>query len=219
MAITRLVRVVPLSVKGIIMNPIHNALKNMGAEFRVYDTATSHPDALTHLSEDELSERIADIYNARNIELMELSSTKGLLTGRGGHLYIGYDTEWREENRHLRTLSYQFYAVGELGEVSAVFFPPSGRHIDRLALKEMLPAVIEKARETGCIIDYPEQVILIGFFLRADLAMLSDLVEYKTELGNVGGKIATTERPVDFDVLYRRIDVQTLTSNTEVICG
>lgn len=201
------------------MNPIHNAIKNLGAEFRVYDTATSHPDALTSLSDDELSERITDIYNQRNADSMEQACTKGLLTGQGGTLYIGYDAEWVENNHHLRTLSYQFYAVGELGEVAAVFFPPTGRHMDRLALKEMLPAVIEKALETGCIIDYPEQVILIGFFLRADLAMLSDLVEYKTELGNVGGKIATTERPVDFDVLYRRVDVQTLTRNTEVICG
>lgn len=201
------------------MNPIRHALKNLGAEFRVYDTGTSHPDALTQLTDDELADRISTIYNQHNADSLELACTKGLLTGQGGTLYVGYDAEWVENNRHLRTLSYQFFAVGELGEVAAVFFPPSGRHSDRLALQEMLPAVIEKALETGCIIDYPEQVILVGFFLRADLAMLSDLVEYKTELGNVGGKIATTERPVDFDVLYRRVDVQTLMGNTEVICG
>lgn len=201
------------------MNPIHHALKNLGAEFRVFDSASSHPDALTQLTDDELAERITEIYNQRNAKVMEVACTKGLLSGQGGTLYVGYDAEWVEKNHHLRTLSYQFYAVGELGEVAGVFFPPSGRYFDRLALQEMLSAVIEKALETGCIIDYPEHVILVGFFLRADLAMLSDLVEYKTELGNVGGKIATTQRPVDFDVYYRRVDVQTLMSNTEVICG
>lgn len=189
------------------MNLIKEAKKTMGAEFFFIEGDGSHPDGLKTLSEADIHQRMAETYHARTQAIQELMGPNELLKGNGGIAYIGYDCEWVQKGTRLNTLSYQFYLVGEMGDLTAVFFPKSGRMEDRLALSEMLPALITKAMETGCLLDYPSEVVLIGFFLRADLAMLRDLVEFKTQLGNVGGKIATTRHPVEFEVLYRETDL------------
>lgn len=201
------------------MNQIKAAIANMGAHFRVIDWPSCHPDGLTHLNEDEFHAHIEFIHHTKVEQRLELVSPSDRLTGSGGIAYAGYDTEFVKKGGRLHALSYQFYLIGEMGELGAVYFPKSGSEEDRLGLSDMLPPLIEKAIETGCLLDYPSQVIMIGFFLRADLAMLSDLVEYKTELGNVGGKIATTKRPVEFELLYSRKDVESLTANAVVHCG
>lgn len=201
------------------MNPIASALRTMKVEFRPVDGPGSHPDSLEHLSEDEVQRLLETHHHVRMQAVQELCGPQELLKGQGGTAYVGFDCEWYQRGQRLYPVSYQFYLVGEAGDLAAVFFPESGQLEDRLALADMLPALIAKSLENGCLLDYPSQIVLVGFFLRADLAMLKDLIQFKTELGNVGGKIATTRKPVDFQVLYRQSDLKCGNSNVVVAHG
>ena len=197
------------------MNAIALARQHMKVEFRPVDGPGAHPDSLAHLGDDEIQQLLQTHHHVRMQAVQELCGPRDLLKGQGGTAYVGYDCEWYQRGQRLYPVSYQFYLVGEGGDLAAVFFPESGQLEDRLALADMLPALITKGLENGCLLDYPSQIVLVGFFLRADLAMLKDLVQFKTELGNVGGKIATTRKPVDFQVLYRQSDMTS--SNTKVV--
>jgi len=197
------------------MNAIALARQHMKVEFRPVAGPGAHPDSLAHLDDDEIQQLLESHHHVRMQAVQELCGPRDLLKGQGGTAYVGFDCEWYQRGQRLHAVSYQFYLVGEGGDLAAVFFPQSGQLEDRLALADMLPAVIAKGLENGCLLDYPSQIVLVGFFLRADLAMLKDLVQFKTELGNVGGKIATTRKPVDFQVLYRQSDMTC--SNTKVV--
>lgn len=197
------------------MNAIALARQHMKVEFRPVAGPGAHPDSLAHLGNDEIQRLLETHHHIRMQAVQELCGPRDLLKGQGGTAYVGFDCEWYQRGQRLYPVSYQFYLVGEGGDLAAVFFPESGQLEDRLALADMLPALIAKGLENGCLLDYPSQIVLVGFFLRADLAMLKDLVQFKTELGNVGGKIATTRKPVDFQVLYRQSDMTS--GNTKVV--
>lgn len=186
------------------------------AEFQVFEGEPSHPDPLNHDDPESIQQVLECIHLNRLEEIHSRIDPLQRLHGQGGVAHIGFDAEWCQSHSHLKTLSYQFFLCGEGGDMSAIFFPPSGELEDRLALKDMLAAVIAKGLESGCLLDCPARVVLVGFFLRADLAMLSDLVQFKTDLGNVGGKIATTRRPVDFEIRYRQTDLSRTGCQLEV---
>ena len=136
------------------------------------------------------------------IEELHEKALDGNVMAVGHTLYIGYDCEWLERNGNLQVLSYQFYLMGIGGEIAVVFLAD-----ERLALKDMLNVIMRIALQTGTILHYPRNIVFTGFFLRADLAMLSDLVEFKQELSNIGGSVGTTNQPVqmNFDT-YRKAD-------------
>lgn len=198
---------------------IRQYIQTTRAEFRVHEGKPSHPDPLNHDEPESILQTLECIHLGRHEEIQARIDPTQRLRGQGGIAHLGVDAEWCQWHSQLHTLSYQFYLCGEGGDMSAVFFPPSGELEDRLALKDMLAVVIAKGLESGCLLDCPERVVLVGFFLRADLAMFSDLVQFKTELGNVGGKIATTRRPVDFEVLYRQGDLNRTSCQLEVAHG
>jgi hypothetical protein len=99
-----------------------------------------------------------------------------------------------ERDKHLHVLSYQFYLIGLGGELSVVFIAN-----ERLALRAMLKVVLKIAMRTGTVLHYPRNIILAGYFLRADLAMLSDFIDFKNDLSNVNGSVATANRPLPIE--------------------
>ena len=205
-------------VENLNMNPIKNAIAEMDVCFRVVDGPSCHPDDLATLPEEELDDLIVEIHHARAVALMEFQHLRLPIVGRGGTIYVGVDCEWEGDDGDLHTLSCQFHLVGQMGELAAVFFPKSGDLQDRLRLTDMLAALIQKALEVGVLLDYPTRIVVIGFFLRADLAMYADLIEFKNDLSNVGGKIATTQQPVKAELQFRGKDVARLLSDTSVTC-
>ena len=114
----------------------------------------------------------------------------------GQTLYVGYDCEWVERSGgNIQVLSYQFYLIGIGGEIAVVFLAD-----ERLALKDMLNVIMKIAFQTGTALHYPRDIVFTGYFLRADLAMLLDLVEFKHNLSNIGGSVGTTNQPVYLDL-------------------
>lgn len=189
--------------------------------YRFFDSCC-HPEALDHLEDEEIDDLIEKTYETR-VEQAANSSDPSQELGQGQITFIGYDAEWVERpnpnGQTLNVLSYQFFLVGVGGEISATFLPASEAFEDRLELQEMLAELLRKALKCGIILDYPAQVVLVGFFLRADLAMLADLVEFKEQLGNVGGKIATTGKPVAMGMACKRLEVERIDKDRRIFCG
>ncbi|MCX7075431.1 MAG: hypothetical protein NTZ45_01460 [Methylococcales bacterium] len=165
-------------------------IDGMSVFFRVYETNIEDDD-FSGLIED-LEEKICDQLH-QGQQLMAVGQT----------LYVGYDCEWVERSGgNIQVLSYQFYLIGIGGEIAVVFLAD-----ERLALKDMLNVIMKIAFQTGTALHYPRDIVFTGYFLRADLAMLSDLVEFKHNLSNIGGSVGTTNQPVYLDLdAYKKSD-------------
>jgi hypothetical protein len=114
-------------------------------------------------------------------------------TGKGPPVYVGLDAEWvfDAENDQNNILSVQFYLIGEDGEYPHIFYPKSYSKTDRPSFVKSLSKLILEAKKVGVVLEWPSRIIVCGFFLRADLAVFSDLVRFKSQIDNVGGRIAT----------------------------
>ncbi len=168
-----------------------------------------HPHALDTRSDAEINDHYYNLGEKRlEVKQASIDAGNSMPQAIGSIAYIGFDCEWVElpkqdidndgiPHQNLKVLSYQFHLVGVGGEIGAVFLPTNGI---RLTLKETLGVFLQEALKIGLIDGLPKALVLIGFFLRADLAMCDDLVEFRTELDNVGGKIATVGKPVELEI-------------------
>lgn len=182
----------------------------------------AHPQALDNRSDAEINDHYYDLaVRQEEAQHMALEAGNGVPRALGSITYIGFDCEWVEMpepdtdgggHQSLKVLSYQLSVVGIGGEMGAIFLPQNGI---RLTLKEILGVLLQEALKIGLIDGLPKDLILIGFFLRADLAMLDDLVEFRTELDNVGGKVATVTKPVELEISTK--SYQRMESNRSVI--
>ena len=163
---------------------IRTTIDGLNVVYRVYEC---------EIDEDNFPELIEELHE---------KSLDGGVMAVGHTLYMGYDCEWVERSGNLYVLSYQFYLIGIGGEIAVVFLA-----YERLALKDMLNVIMGIALQTGTILHYPHNIVFTGYLLRADLAMLSDLVEFKHDLSNIGGSIGTTNQPVYMNLdSYRKAD-------------
>jgi len=186
-------------------------MKPFDIDYRLIEGDGHHPKALGLLPDDDAHEAMQQSYLAEAIACIGQEDPNLPLSGTGDVFYNAYDAEWTEiAPGVLGTLSYQFYASGTGGDLAVICYPNSMAIEDRLALADMLNEVIRLALATGCLLTVPKQQVLAGFSLRSDLAVTSDLPVYKRQLTNVGGKVATAERGVDFEIFHKLKDVQRL---------
>ena len=162
---------------------IRTEIDGLDVFYRIYDCESD--DNFFDIVED-LEEEIRNqfIQRCETFKLMAVGHT----------LYIGYDGEWVNKGNCCQILSYQFYVIGVGGEIAVVFLTDK-----QLGLKEMLNVILKIALQTGTALHYPRDIVLAGYFLRIDLAKLSDFNEFKRELSNIGGSVATTYRPLDIN--------------------
>jgi hypothetical protein len=180
-------------------------------DYALVDGAGAHPDRVGELENEKLYSVLSDAHERETIARLEREDPTKPVKGTGAKVFAGYDSEWTEVSPgKLQCESYQFYIVGIGGELAVVCYPRSNQMEGRLGLQEMLEAVLILARELGVIIEMPTEVVLIGFFLRVDLAMTSDLPFYKRKLSNIGGKVATGGEPIGFEIVHRDQDVRSM---------
>lgn len=171
----------------------------------------NHPNALDRLSDEEACDVLAKNHIAEAMAKIGHPDPRHPLLGGGDPFFVGYDAEWTPiTDSVLGVESYQYYASGVGGDISVICYPNSPAIEDRLTLSEMLGEVMRIARETGCIVSAPKDLILAGFSLRSDLAVTADLAVYKRRLTNVGGKVASAARGIDFEIIHRLDDVKRL---------
>lgn len=136
-------------------------------------------------------------------------------TGKGPPIHVGLDAEWVFDatTGQNNILSVQFYLIGEDGDYPRVFYPKSYSKADRPSFAKTLSKLILEAKEVGVVLEWPSRIIVCGFFLRADLAVFSDLVRFKRQIDNVGGRVATIGDDAAVDVEFDAADLANVTKN------
>ena len=106
--------------------------------------------------------------------------------GKGPTVYIGFDSEFvpGNEEKDNEILSLQFYLMGEFGTLSRVVYPRGTTKIDRPNLTKVIVRLITEAMEEGTILEWPNHVVVCGFFLRIDLQAFGDLASFKSKIEN-----------------------------------
>lgn len=119
------------------------------------------------------------------------------IRGKGPTVLVGFDSEFvrRGEEDDNEILSLQFYVDGECGPFPWVEYPTGKTKSDRPLLSEVIVDLIIRAMEAGVIAEWPNQVVVCGFFLRIDLQAFGDLAFFKYEIDNIAGR-ATSVTPL-----------------------
>jgi hypothetical protein len=99
-----------------------------------------------------------------------------------------------------KVLSLQFYLIGENQRTfTRVINLRDGARADRPNFNKVIVKLINDAMDAGAVLEWPEQIVLCGFFLRIDLPAFGDFSNFKHDLQNVGGKVSgwstVTETP------------------------
>lgn len=132
-----------------------------------------------------------------------LARKLGLKRGLGPRVFIGFDAEWiKARNGRNRILSVQFYLIGPNGEViTLVQYVDAGDVISqRPHLSAVINDLLESALDQGVIEDWPAEVVLCGFFTRADITVFSDFKHLRPQLDGVGGTLATVSKPAKLEL-------------------
>lgn len=73
--------------------------------------------------------------------------------------------------------------------------------------------VVAEAMAQGLIYEWPSRITVCGFFLRVDLAVFSDLAQFKHQIDNVGGRAATIGDDAELQVELDPEDLANITRN------
>ena len=118
--------------------------------------------------------------------------------GKGPTVHVGFDSEFISGDEHTDTqvLSLQFYLMCGGRTFQRVVYPASRDKLDRPKFSKLIVCLINDAMEEGVVKEWPNQVVVSGFFLRIDLQAFGDLVTFKSGLDNVGGKVASVKSSI-----------------------
>lgn len=136
----------------------------------------------------------------RQIQLYSIDPSKPFVNKAGPKVRIGFDSEFTVNpvTGDNDILSVQFHLVGDDGELKRIIYPKSSNKADRPSFSRLLLNLVMEGLDEGCISEWPNSVIVAGFFLRLDLAAFADLGEFKNELDSAGGKVATIGQGIKF---------------------
>src|ERR1039457_6015851 len=112
------------------------------------------------------------------------------IKGKGPTVLVGFDSEFvrRDGEDDNEILSLQFHVDGECGPFQRVEYPTGKARSDRPFLNEVMVNLILSAMEAGAIAEWPNQVVVCGFFLRIDLQAFGDLPVFKFDIDNIAGR-------------------------------
>lgn len=214
-----LARIVTMTAPDSIME-LKKTSKGVKVAYRLVTRPNPHPNSLDTMTDAEIDALVAETYERQQFA-QAASNDPNFVPAFGEILFLGFDAEFQacsdDPMRPLEVHSYQFNAIGVGGQLSATYMPASGKLEDRLSLQEMLADLIQKALHDGIILSYPKTTVIAGFFLRVDCALLADFVDFRQQLGNVGGKLATTNTPVQMQLVCDRRDFERVEKDRQLL--
>lgn len=153
----------------------------------------------------------------REAELREMEAVMSAqpgtpVPGTGPEVSIGIDAEWVHDpiTRTNKILSIQFHLVGECGEFSHIEYLDAANGA-RPEFAKLIAKVILLAMDEGVVLEWPAIIIVVAFFLRADLTAFGDLARFKNQLDSVGRSVGTRGNGIPFDVQFEQKDIERLT--------
>ncbi len=118
--------------------------------------------------------------------------------GLGPPVFVGIDAEWdRHSKGRNKLVSVQLHIIGPTGErYGKVIYVQNGEHREaRPSLSEALDELLDEA-EAYCIFDeWPCEVVLCGFFTRADIPVFRDAKKFLRQLNGINGTLASVGEP------------------------
>jgi hypothetical protein len=142
--------------------------------------------------------------------------------GLGPRVFIGFDAEWQFVRKgRNRVLSVQFYLVGPEGETLARVLHLTGEQAveERPRLSQALYDLLEEALDEGVMAEWPVEVVLCGFFTRADITVFSDFAKLRPQLSGVGGSLASVGQAAQLELPITVERVEQLKSRHQFIVG
>ena len=123
--------------------------------------------------------------------------------GLGPRVFIGFDAEWQRVRKgYNRILSVQFCLIGPTGEAmyKVIHLAGNDAEAERPSLCQAIDELLAEAMDDGIIEEWPIEVVLCGFFTRADITVFSDFKKFRHKLSGVGGTLVTIGDPVDIEL-------------------
>ncbi|WP_200375986.1 hypothetical protein [Thiocystis violacea] len=150
------------------------------------------------------------------------SLPSGPARGLGARVWIGFDAEWefaRQGRNQL--LSVQFHLIGPTGEARRqVIHVRGGAAVrERPRLSQALNDLLEAALEDGIVTEWPVEVVLCGFFTRADITVFADFKHLRPQLDGVGGSLVTIGRPAQVELPLSGAREQSLKRRYQAVVG
>lgn len=117
------------------------------------------------------------------------------IKGKGPTVLVGFDSEFvrRDGEDDNEILSLQFHVDGECGSFQHVEYPTGKAKSDRPFLNQVMVNLILSAMEVKVIAEWPNQVVVCGFFLRIDLQAFGDLPTFKYDIDNIAGRAVSVK--------------------------
>lgn len=88
---------------------------------------------------------------------------------------------------------------------------------NRPEFAKLISKVIQMAMDAGVVLEWPALVIVVAFFLRADLTAFGDLARFKNQLDSVGRSVGTRGDGIPFDVEFEPKDIERLTRSRRCV--
>lgn len=154
--------------------------------------------------------------------VLRAGKKSALSVGVDGRVYVGFDSEWEEVSKGKnRILSVQFFVVGPTGETFSKVIHVVGIHNDgaRPRLGQTIYDLLEEAWDLGVIEAWPADVVLCGFFTRADITVFLDFKDFRSGLMGVGGTLATVGDPFSLELPMAEQRQQELKSRYSYVLG
>jgi hypothetical protein len=128
--------------------------------------------------------------------------------GNGPAVHIGIDSEWQyrpDKNDNL-VLSYQYYMIADLGELSGIIYPKASNPERRIEFNKFTGLILQQAMQEGLIEAWPRIVYIYAHFLRADMTHFKSFWKMKNDVDGMRGTIASVQSnlTVDFETDKRR---------------
>ncbi|MCJ8320955.1 MAG: hypothetical protein HRT52_19980 [Colwellia sp.] len=125
---------------------------------------------------------------------------------------ISIDTEYEQDDdkNQINVLSYQYVVSFEGKKCKGIFFTDSGHKKHRLSFEEFLANVIKDALQKKVLTKWPEHIILVAHYLKADLFTFSNAFkDIKTLVSSVRKTVASLRDGYGVDLgkeFRKRID-------------
>lgn len=182
------------------------------------------PKLAEKLSERDryLKAQQAGKFNVNRAMCRRIDRKLGPERGLGARVFIGFDAEWqRARTGRNRILSVQFYLIGPTGEVlSLVVHVGNGDVISqRPRLSDVINDLLESALDQAVIDEWPAEVVLCGFFTRADITVFSDFKHLRPQLDGVGGTLVTVGKSAQVELPMSPMRQATLKQRYQSVVG
>lgn len=154
---------------------------------------------------DSLDTDTMESFESKYIENQErelLADPSLPIAGYGDPVIVGIDSEFVPgvNGADNRVLSVQLYMLAGNGSIGKVIYPNGPEKADRPSLIRAISEMIIEALAVGLIREWPQAVIVSGYFLRLDLASFSDFSMVKNQVDSAGGAIASLGSDAKFAI-------------------